>query len=327
MKCALLDAMWNVLCTICTVAHTIHIFATQARMWNICAMHSCPVCTLELECGVQGRPSARWWWKWSRGADGRWCQQFCCCSAALLHRCYYALLSSALVPAARCASQGWTYKPTTCSTWSVLCSCVSTTAYIYIYNAICTNLPVLTHTHWYRYRPRVRLRIQGLHLLQQISIGSCTHSETKIWILGSVQYEIVHLLLSHHIWHAGQSKIFVCWYLIADTNAVIAVENWNIIKTFSSTVLSMYSWHFQCDLPKFCWEHHSDFVCKLYLSLSWEMQAWCDACQGQRGGLLVNMALGSGWVQLQSYVVRSRCSNVVMPCAKGSRSSRRLLVG
>ena len=69
------------------------------------------------------------------------------------------------------------------------------------------------------------------------------------------------------------------------------------------------------------------FFCKLYLSLSWEMQAWCDACQGQRGGLLVNMALGSGWVQLQSYVVRSRCSNVVMPCAKGSRSSRRLLVG
>ena len=44
--------------------------------------------TLDEECA--GKSSAgRWWWKWSRGFDGRWCQQLCsalvlCCCAAVL---------------------------------------------------------------------------------------------------------------------------------------------------------------------------------------------------------------------------------------------------
>ena len=39
---------------------------------------------------VRAKSSAgRWWWKWSRGFDGRWCQQLCsapvlCCCAAVL---------------------------------------------------------------------------------------------------------------------------------------------------------------------------------------------------------------------------------------------------
>ena len=54
---------------------------------------------LEMECAIEHtRPSRRCWWKWSRGVNGRWCQQLCsavlcaavlCCSAvcSALHWC------------------------------------------------------------------------------------------------------------------------------------------------------------------------------------------------------------------------------------------------
>ena len=54
----------NVICTL-----NVHMQAECAR--------------LEMECAIEHtRTSRRCWWKWSRGVNGRWCQQLC--SAALL---------------------------------------------------------------------------------------------------------------------------------------------------------------------------------------------------------------------------------------------------
>ena len=198
---------------------------------------------LEMECAIEHtRPSRRCWWKWSRGVNGRWCQQLCsavlCCvllCAALLLCCVLlcsaaALHCSALVPAAGCASQGWAYKPPPLALpdhyyWLLVVyqykASMRCNAHTYMYIGTHTSTSTLVY-----YKPRVSLGIQFFHPFHPISTGylcinihiayTNTDTDTHIYI-----FTYTHLHINIQIYKAKNRQILHLLYLIRIGNSLV----------------------------------------------------------------------------------------------------------